>query len=93
MLRIRIRGQEDKDRLLRGQQEVGVRGSQRWAAQGAARASRTYPGLDVEIQLELVRMRPQTDRIDFTRALVTNPHFQRILGKDIAFGEELMIVL
>ena len=48
--------------------------------------------LNVEVQLELVRMRPQTYRIDFLGALVVEPGFEHILRKHITLGKELVVV-
>ncbi len=48
--------------------------------------------LDVVIQLELVRVGPQANRVDLALPLVGEPRFDQVRGEDVAFREEVVIV-
>src|SRR5580700_6104403 len=47
----------------------------------------------VVIQLELVRMRPEADRIHFLRLLPLDPRLDQILGEDVTLQQEGVIGL
>src|SRR5271166_689504 len=47
----------------------------------------------VVVEQKLVRVRPQTHFVDLARALVVEVSLHQVLGEDVAFEKELMIVL
>ena len=49
--------------------------------------------LDIVIEEELVRMRPQAHLIDLLAPLITYPGLDQILGKHFSFEQKLMILL
>src|SRR6476619_217842 len=49
--------------------------------------------LNIEVQSELVWMRPQTHRVDFLFPFVVQPCFDQIRRKDSAFEKKIMIFL
>src|SRR5690606_16112515 len=49
--------------------------------------------LQVEVHLELVRVRAQADRVDLVLALVVDPRPDQVLGEDVALGEIGMVRL
>jgi len=50
-------------------------------------------GLNVVVEIKLVRMGPQLDIVDFVFGLVVNPHVDGIAGEDIASEEKFLIGL
>src|SRR6266545_2537703 len=63
--------------------------------QGSATAlpqARVLAGLNVEVQLELVGMRPQAHRIDFLATLILKPGLDHIVREHIALSEKLVVV-
>src|SRR5205823_5542504 len=51
------------------------------------------PQLDIEVQRELRRGRPQPDRVQLLLDLVLDPGLDHVLGEDVALEEELVILL
>ena len=49
--------------------------------------------LDVVVELEFVGMRAHAHRINFILALVFDPEFDDFLAEDVAFQQELVVVL
>src|SRR5579859_5279416 len=49
--------------------------------------------LNVVIQRELVRMRPQPHRVHLLHALVVDVSCQQIFGEDVALEQKLVVVL
>ena len=47
--------------------------------------------LGVVVQLELVRMRPQADRVDLFRHLAVDPGLDQVLGEDVALEQEVVV--
>src|SRR4051812_24361288 len=50
-------------------------------------------GSDVVVHLELVRCRPQADRVDLVGALPVDPGGDQVVGEDATGGEELVVGL
>src|SRR5262249_31244478 len=48
--------------------------------------------LNVEVQRELVRMRSQTDGVDFFKPLVLEPGFEEVFREDITFHQIRVVV-
>lgn len=48
--------------------------------------------LDVIVEEELVRMRPQPHRIDLLAPLVADPSLDQVLGKHLSLEQKLMIL-
>jgi hypothetical protein len=44
--------------------------------------------LDIIVQEEFIRIRPETEGIHFLGALVVDPHIDRVLGEHIAFEQK-----
>ena len=47
----------------------------------------------VEVQLELVRVRTELDRLDLLGALEVDPGLDEVLGEDPALEQELVVLL
>src|SRR5437870_12792590 len=56
-------------------------------------SSADFARLVVVVQIELVRMWPQTKRVDLVLPLVVDPRLDEILGEDVAAREERVILL
>src|SRR6185295_10016939 len=52
----------------------------------------TTSGLHVEVQVELVRMRAQANRVGFLLALVVDPSLDDVRSEDLALEEEVVIL-
>ncbi len=82
----------EANRLRQYQEGMGsVTGRKRRAGTPAASRQKADGRLDIEIQLELMRMRAQTHRVYFTGALVIDPHGNRIRREHIPLGQEFTI--
>src|SRR5689334_10424729 len=60
---------------------------------GARGQAASGQGSNVEVQRELVGVRPQADRIDLLLALVPDPRADHVAGEHVALQQELVVLL
>src|SRR4029450_13120886 len=63
------------------------------AGHARARPGMIAEKLDVEVQRELVRVRPQPDRVDLVLPLVLEPGLDEVGSEDVALQQEVVVLL
>jgi hypothetical protein len=48
--------------------------------------------LDIEVEFELVGVRPHPHRVHFAQGFIFNPGLDHVFGEDIAFEQEFVVV-
>src|SRR6476620_4149547 len=88
--RTRTRRPAARDSRLSGRRSRDL-GRDGYGARGVSGAPRLDSSV-VVIEVELVRMRPQSDGIELLFALVANPRLHEILSEDAALQQKLVIL-